>query len=173
MSILPDQRKSASTWAADLALAPLPLVRRQSRRGSARHWPARPAARPIRSATASSSSRSRPTRTTGSPRTSTTAPSGRSSGSGRGSPGSATAASGGRATRSRHLPQQPGLRLLDVAVGDGVYLPWLPDDWRIVGRRHLLVAARGLPDACRGPYLRLVLGEAETCRSATASSTPS
>ena len=33
----------------------------------------------------------------------------------------------------KHLPQQPGLKLLDVAVGDGVYLPWMPADWQIVG----------------------------------------
>ena len=33
----------------------------------------------------------------------------------------------------RHLPTTPGLDLLDVAVGDGVYLDWLPADWRIVG----------------------------------------
>src|SRR4051794_5264220 len=29
----------------------------------------------------------------------------------------------------RHLPNNPGLRLLDVAIGDGVYTSWLPDDW--------------------------------------------
>lgn len=33
----------------------------------------------------------------------------------------------------KYLPQQPGLDLLDVAIGDGVYLPWLPKDWRIAG----------------------------------------
>jgi ubiquinone/menaquinone biosynthesis C-methylase UbiE len=33
----------------------------------------------------------------------------------------------------RHLPTAPGLELLDVAIGDGVYLDWLPADWRIVG----------------------------------------
>jgi ubiquinone/menaquinone biosynthesis C-methylase UbiE len=33
----------------------------------------------------------------------------------------------------RHLPTTPGLELLDVAIGDGVYLDWLPPDWRIVG----------------------------------------
>ena len=33
----------------------------------------------------------------------------------------------------RHLPRQPGLNLLDVAVGDGVYLPWMPADWQVVG----------------------------------------
>jgi len=33
----------------------------------------------------------------------------------------------------KHLPQGPGLKLLDVAIGDGVYLPWLPEDWEVVG----------------------------------------
>jgi LSD1 subclass zinc finger protein len=33
----------------------------------------------------------------------------------------------------RHLPTTAGLNLLDVAIGDGVYLDWLPRDWRIVG----------------------------------------
>ena len=33
----------------------------------------------------------------------------------------------------RHLPKRPGLRLLDVAIGDGVYTSWLPEDWSIVG----------------------------------------
>jgi ubiquinone/menaquinone biosynthesis C-methylase UbiE len=33
----------------------------------------------------------------------------------------------------RHLPTTPGIHLLDVAIGDGVYLDWLPADWSIVG----------------------------------------
>src|ERR1700759_5113102 len=33
----------------------------------------------------------------------------------------------------RHLPKDPGLRLLDVAIGDGVYTSWLPDDWSVIG----------------------------------------
>jgi ubiquinone/menaquinone biosynthesis C-methylase UbiE len=33
----------------------------------------------------------------------------------------------------RYLPRKPGLELLDVAIGDGVYLDWLPVDWRIAG----------------------------------------
>jgi ubiquinone/menaquinone biosynthesis C-methylase UbiE len=33
----------------------------------------------------------------------------------------------------RHLPATPELDLLDVAVGDGVYLDWLPMGWRIAG----------------------------------------
>lgn len=33
----------------------------------------------------------------------------------------------------RRLRTSPGLRLLDVAIGDGVYTSWLPEDWSIVG----------------------------------------
>jgi hypothetical protein len=33
----------------------------------------------------------------------------------------------------RRLRKSPGLRLLDVAIGDGVYTSWLPEDWSIVG----------------------------------------
>ncbi len=45
----------------------------------------------------------------------------------------------------RHLPTTPGLELLDVAIGDGVYLDWLPVDWRIVG----VDISRSQLDACR------------------------
>ena len=62
----------------------------------------------------------------------------------------------------RHLPQQPGLRLLDVAMGDGVYLPWMPADWQVVG----IDISWSQLQACRaraaGPRVRLVQGEAET-----------
>ena len=62
----------------------------------------------------------------------------------------------------RHLPKAAGLKLLDVAIGDGVYLDWLPRDWSVVGDRRLDHAARRLPDAGpAGRDLRLVLGEAE------------
>jgi ubiquinone/menaquinone biosynthesis C-methylase UbiE len=61
----------------------------------------------------------------------------------------------------RHLPQHEGLKLLDVAIGDGVYVPWLPTDWSIVG---IDVSTSQLA-ACQrrnaGRDLRLVLGEAE------------
>jgi ubiquinone/menaquinone biosynthesis C-methylase UbiE/uncharacterized protein YbaR (Trm112 family) len=33
----------------------------------------------------------------------------------------------------KHLPERANLDLLDVAIGDGVYLDWLPRDWRIAG----------------------------------------
>jgi ubiquinone/menaquinone biosynthesis C-methylase UbiE len=61
----------------------------------------------------------------------------------------------------RHLPAEPGLRLLDVAIGDGVYTPWLPGDWSIIG----VDVSWAQLSACRqrnlGRDLRLVLGEAE------------
>lgn len=61
----------------------------------------------------------------------------------------------------RHLPTGQGLRLLDVAVGDGVYLDWLPRDWQVVG---VDISTTQLA-ACRrreaGRDIPLVLGEAE------------
>ena len=62
----------------------------------------------------------------------------------------------------KHLPQQPGLNLLDVAIGDGVYLPWMPADWQVVG----IDVSWSQLEACRprtaGPPVRLIQGEAET-----------
>jgi ubiquinone/menaquinone biosynthesis C-methylase UbiE len=61
----------------------------------------------------------------------------------------------------RHLPKTPNLDLLDVAVGDGVYLDWLPADWRIVG----VDISRSQLEACRrraaGRPVWLAQGEAE------------
>ena len=45
----------------------------------------------------------------------------------------------------KYLPTTQGLNLLDVAIGDGVYLDWLPRDWRIVG----VDISRSQLDACR------------------------
>lgn len=60
-----------------------------------------------------------------------------------------------------HLPRIEGLKLLDVAVGDGVYLGWLPKDWDVVGidvsTSQLASCRRRNPDR----DMRLVLGEAE------------
>jgi ubiquinone/menaquinone biosynthesis C-methylase UbiE len=62
----------------------------------------------------------------------------------------------------KHLPRHERLNLLDVAVGDGVYLPWMPADWQVVG----IDVSWSQLNACRarvgGPSLRLVQGEAET-----------
>ncbi|GAC1325437.1 MAG: hypothetical protein NVSMB14_17650 [Isosphaeraceae bacterium] len=33
----------------------------------------------------------------------------------------------------KYLPKDERLTLVDVAIGDGVYLNWLPKDWKIVG----------------------------------------
>jgi ubiquinone/menaquinone biosynthesis C-methylase UbiE len=61
----------------------------------------------------------------------------------------------------RHLPSTPGLDLLDVAIGDGVYLDWLPADWRIVG----VDISRSQLETCRrraaGRSVWLAQGEAE------------
>jgi SAM-dependent methyltransferase len=61
----------------------------------------------------------------------------------------------------QHLPKQDRLKLLDVAIGDGVYVSWLPADWEIVG----IDVSTAQLDACRrkndGRNLRLALGEAE------------
>lgn len=45
----------------------------------------------------------------------------------------------------RHLPTAPGLELLDVAIGDGAYLEWLPADWKIAG----VDISRSQLDRCR------------------------
>ncbi|MGB0070395.1 MAG: class I SAM-dependent methyltransferase, partial [Isosphaeraceae bacterium] len=56
----------------------------------------------------------------------------------------------------------PGLNLLDVAVGDGVYLPWMPADWQVVG----IDVSWSQLQVCRaraaGAPVRLVQCEAET-----------
>jgi ubiquinone/menaquinone biosynthesis C-methylase UbiE len=61
----------------------------------------------------------------------------------------------------RHLPKQANLKLLDVAIGDGVYLDWLPADWSVVG----IDVSTSQLEACRkranGRDLKLILGEAE------------
>jgi ubiquinone/menaquinone biosynthesis C-methylase UbiE len=61
----------------------------------------------------------------------------------------------------RHLPKQANLKLLDVAIGDGVYLDWLPSDWSVVG----IDVSTSQLEACRkragGRDLKLILGEAE------------
>lgn len=68
-----------------------------------------------------------------------------------------------RAAILRHLPDEGGLRLLDVAIGDGVYTNWLPSDWSIVGLdvSTAQLANCGTRNANRDD-LRLILGEAES-----------
>jgi ubiquinone/menaquinone biosynthesis C-methylase UbiE len=62
----------------------------------------------------------------------------------------------------RYLPQQTGLRLLDVAVGDGVYLPWMPDDWRIMGIDIAWSQLAACQIRAGERPVRLVQGEAES-----------
>ena len=61
----------------------------------------------------------------------------------------------------RHLPTAPDLHLLDVAIGDGVYLGWLPPSWRVTG----IDVSRSQLNVCKTRVgardVRLVLGEAE------------
>jgi SAM-dependent methyltransferase len=61
----------------------------------------------------------------------------------------------------RHLPERPGLKLLDVAIGDGVYTGWLPRDWSVVGVDVSTVQLASCRERNAGRNLRLVLGEAE------------
>lgn len=61
----------------------------------------------------------------------------------------------------KHLPQGVGLRLLDVAIGDGAYTSWLPGDWSV----HGVDVSREQLAGCRKKNaereLKLILGEAE------------
>ena len=77
-----------------------------------------------------------------------------------------TFATNGGERRSRnkvldHLPKGEDLRVLDIAIGDGVYLPWLPPSWSVVG----VDISRVQLDACKARAgdrdLTLVMGEAE------------
>jgi len=61
----------------------------------------------------------------------------------------------------RHLPQQHGLKLLDVAIGDGAYTSWLPRDWSIVGVDVSTVQLTNCRKRNPQRDLRLALGEAE------------
>jgi ubiquinone/menaquinone biosynthesis C-methylase UbiE len=62
----------------------------------------------------------------------------------------------------KHLPQGQRLKLLDIAVGDGVYLPWMPTDWDVIG----VDLSWSQLEACRrrqeGPRCRLIQAEAES-----------
>jgi ubiquinone/menaquinone biosynthesis C-methylase UbiE len=62
----------------------------------------------------------------------------------------------------KHLPQGQRLKLLDIAVGDGVYLPWMPTNWDVIG----VDLSWSQLEACRrrqeGPPCRLIQAEAES-----------
>jgi ubiquinone/menaquinone biosynthesis C-methylase UbiE len=59
------------------------------------------------------------------------------------------------------LPQHENLRLLDVAIGDGVYLDWLPKSWSVVGIDVSTVQLEACRQRAAGRELKLILGEAE------------
>jgi SAM-dependent methyltransferase len=61
----------------------------------------------------------------------------------------------------RRLPNSPGVRLLDVAIGDGVYTGWLPEDWSIVGVDVSTAQLARCRRRNASRNLRLILGEAE------------
>jgi SAM-dependent methyltransferase len=61
----------------------------------------------------------------------------------------------------RHLPKASGLRLLDVAIGDGVYTSWLPPKWSIVGVDVSTAQLAACQRRNAGRDLKLVLCEAE------------
>ncbi len=61
----------------------------------------------------------------------------------------------------RRLPKRPGVRLLDVAIGDGVYTSWLPEDWSIVGIDISIAQLAACQRRNPGRDLTLILGEAE------------
>jgi ubiquinone/menaquinone biosynthesis C-methylase UbiE/uncharacterized protein YbaR (Trm112 family) len=61
----------------------------------------------------------------------------------------------------QHLPKGEGLKLLDVAIGDGVYLPWLPASWSVVGVDVSTVQLAACRERIGSRDVRLVLGEAE------------
>jgi SAM-dependent methyltransferase len=59
------------------------------------------------------------------------------------------------------LPKCPRLRLLDVAIGDGVYTSWLPEDWAIVGVDVSTAQLAACQRRNSSRDLQLILGEAE------------
>ena len=63
----------------------------------------------------------------------------------------------------RYLPKEPNLKLIDVAIGDGVYLDWLEPSWSVTGIDVSEVQLAGCQRRSHGKprSLRLVLGEAE------------
>lgn len=61
----------------------------------------------------------------------------------------------------RHLPKVVDLRLLDVAIGDGVYLDWLPKTWDVVGVDISTTQLAACRHRASGRTLPLALAEAE------------
>ena len=61
----------------------------------------------------------------------------------------------------KHLPTEPGLKLLDIAIGDGVYTSWLPGSWSITGLDVSTAQLAACQKRNGDRDLRLILGEAE------------
>jgi SAM-dependent methyltransferase len=61
----------------------------------------------------------------------------------------------------RDLPKASSVRLLDVAIGDGAYTSWLPEEWSIVGVDVSTAQLCACQRRNAGRDLKLVLGEAE------------
>jgi len=61
----------------------------------------------------------------------------------------------------KHLPKKQGLKLLDIAVGDGVYIPWMPTDWDVIGIDVTWSQLKDCLPRTQGRSVRLVQGEAE------------
>ena len=82
-----------------------------------------------------------------------------------------------RAAVAEQDPPPPAARaenltLLDVAIGDGVYLDWLPRDWSIVGIDISTVQLAACRQRAGRATCRWSSARPRTCRSATAGSTP-
>jgi ubiquinone/menaquinone biosynthesis C-methylase UbiE len=61
----------------------------------------------------------------------------------------------------RHLPKGENIKLLDVAIGDGIYLPWLPKSWSAVGVDVSRVQLANCQKHAGDRDVRLALAEAE------------
>jgi ubiquinone/menaquinone biosynthesis C-methylase UbiE len=61
----------------------------------------------------------------------------------------------------RYLPTGEGLKLLDVAIGDGGYLPWLSPSWSIFGIDISSVQLEACKHRAVGRDVCLTLGQAE------------
>jgi SAM-dependent methyltransferase len=61
----------------------------------------------------------------------------------------------------RHLPKVDTLNLLDVAIGDGVYLDWMPTAWKVTGIDVSESQLRACQRRKVNRDLTLILGEAE------------
>ena len=62
----------------------------------------------------------------------------------------------------KHLPTDPDLALLDIAIGDGVYTRWLPESWSTVGLDVSTTQLKSCLARNGERNLRLILGEAES-----------